>query len=313
MRDVVADVGGHVEREGGALESGFEEDGRDGAVDVVVPVDEDGFACEKGLGETVHGGLEAAHEEGIVEAFGRWMEKRPGVLRAPNVASPEDLGQGDGEVGGGGEGVQARGSTEDVGCGRRRRGHGRLLVVVIVDDDAAHVAYGVKEGLKAVVPLGGSFIEEDDAAGGEAKLDVASLADVAHESLGFLEFSGVRVGVVGFAQLADEGGYVFRLEEDGIHGDKRNVRGFGVLDEVFPAVEVIVFEGYGGHVLGHEGVHAAKTVAGDEGNHVVFERAEVVEVHWDHFDRCGGGLAAAASSRVPPRDFEAVLLGFSHR
>ena len=62
VRDVVADVGGDAEHGGDALDGGLQEHGGDGAVDVVVAVDEDGFGGEEGSADAVDGFVHAEHE-----------------------------------------------------------------------------------------------------------------------------------------------------------------------------------------------------------------------------------------------------------
>ena len=122
--------------------------------------------------------------------------------------------------------------------------------------------------------------QEHDALVGEAELEVADLADVVDEVLGVVELVGrvVRRGSQ-VAQLFEEDGDVGFFEDDFAHGDEGRAGGFGVLDEVLPAVGVFVFEDDGGDFFGDVAGKPAHAVACDEGDHVVFERDEVVGLH----------------------------------
>ena len=66
----------------------------------------------------------------------------------------------------------------------------RLVVVAIVDDDAAEFLGGIQQGLKAVIPLGRCFVEKNHAAVGEAKLQVAGLANMPEQGRRRARFSG---------------------------------------------------------------------------------------------------------------------------
>ena len=98
MGDVVADVGGDVEVDGGAFEGGLEQDRGDGAVDVVVAVDEDGLLREEGGAEALDGGAHSEHEVGGVELGEVGMEEGAGGFRGGEVAAGEDGGDGFGEA-----------------------------------------------------------------------------------------------------------------------------------------------------------------------------------------------------------------------
>ncbi len=69
------------------------------------------------------------------------------------------------------------------------------------------------------------------------------------------------------------------FEDDFAHGDEGRAGSLGVLDEVFPAVGIVLLEDDGGDFFGDVAVEAAHAVAGDEGHHVVFERDEIVGLH----------------------------------
>ena len=66
VRDVIGDEGGGVFG-GDSFDGGFEEDGGGGAVDVVVAVDEDGFAGADGTLDADYGDVHAEHEHGVDE------------------------------------------------------------------------------------------------------------------------------------------------------------------------------------------------------------------------------------------------------
>ena len=133
--------------------------------------------------------------------------------------------------------------------------------------------------LEAVVPVGGDLEEEHDALVGEAELQVADLADVIDEIFGVVDLFGDVAGEGLVAELVEEDGDVGLFEDDLTHGDERCAGGLGVLDEVLPAVGIVLFEDDGGNVLGDEGVETAHAVACDEGHHVVLERDQVVGLH----------------------------------
>ena len=97
--------------------------------------------------------------------------------------------------------------------------------------------------------------------------------------LGVVELGGVVVGEGLLAELVEQDGDVGLLQDDLAHGDEGRAGGLGVLDEVLPAVGVVVLEDDGGDFFGDVAVEAAHAVAGDEGDHVVFERDEIIRLH----------------------------------
>ena len=168
---------------------------------------------------------------------------------------------------------------------------------MVIDDDAAQLLHGIQKVLEAVIPVGGGFVEKNDAALCKSQLQIAGLADVAHEGLGLFQVAGIRVRVVRVTEATNEGGDVFGLEQDVTHGDEGDLRGFGVLDEILPAIDVVVLKGDGGDVFRNEGVHAAESVPGDEGDHVVLERGQIVKSHPSYLRRTAAGCV-----RVSPRE-----------
>ena len=162
-----------------------------------------------------------------------------------------------------------------------------LLVVGVVDDDGAEFGDGLHEVLEAVVPFGGGFEEKHNSLMREADLEVSDLADVTDEELRIFELGDLGVGEVLFADLLEENGDVFLSEDDLAHSEEGGTGGFGVLDEILPAVGGLFLVDDGGDVFGDVGWEAAHAVAGDEGDHVVFERDEVVGLHLPYFRRLG--------------------------
>jgi hypothetical protein len=110
VRNVITDVGCDGEGGGGALDGGLEENGGDGAVDVVVAVDKDGLAREQGAADAVDGGAHAVHRVGVVEVgeLGREEAARGGdvSVAAGDEQARDGLGErefaGEGFRGGGG-------------------------------------------------------------------------------------------------------------------------------------------------------------------------------------------------------------------
>ena len=154
------------------------------------------------------------------------------------------------------------------------------VFVTVFDDDAAEVADGLHEVLEGVVPLGGGLEDEHDALVGEAELEVADFADVLHQLFGFLDLDAFGVGKGLLADLVEEQRDVFSFEDDLAHGDERGSGGLGVLDEIFPAVGVVLFEEDGGDFFGDVAAEASHAVTSDKGDHVVFEGDEVIGLHW---------------------------------
>ena len=72
--DVVGDDGGSVFG-GDPFDGGLEQDGGGGSVDVVVAVDEDGFAGADGVLDAGYGQVHAQHEHGVDEVVEGWVEE----------------------------------------------------------------------------------------------------------------------------------------------------------------------------------------------------------------------------------------------
>jgi hypothetical protein len=71
---VVGDEGRGVFR-GDTFDGGLEEDGGGGSVDVVVTVDENGFAGADGVLDAGYGEVHAEHKHGIDEVVDGWVEE----------------------------------------------------------------------------------------------------------------------------------------------------------------------------------------------------------------------------------------------
>ena len=92
MRDVKADFTAEH------FDGGFEKDDSDGAVDVVVAIEEDGLARGDGAFETVDGSGHAEHEERIVEVRGLGIEESEGLGGGGDAARDEQLGEDEGQA-----------------------------------------------------------------------------------------------------------------------------------------------------------------------------------------------------------------------
>jgi hypothetical protein len=154
-----------------------------------------------------------------------------------------------------------------------------LVGFAVVDDYTAEIGDCLHEVLETVVPIGGDLEEEHDALVGEAELQVTDLADVIDEVLRVVDLLGDIAGEGLVAELVEEDDDVGLLEDDLAHGEEWSPGRLGVLDEVLPAVRVVLLEDDGGNVLGDEGIETAHAVACDEGHHVVLERDQVVGLH----------------------------------
>ncbi len=75
------------------FDGGFEQDDGDGAVDVVVAVEEDGLARGDGAFEALDGGGHAEHEKGIVEVGRLGIEEGEGLGGRGDAARNEQLGE----------------------------------------------------------------------------------------------------------------------------------------------------------------------------------------------------------------------------
>src|SRR5260370_28943235 len=122
----------------------------------------------------------------------------------------------------------------------------RLLVTLaVIDHNATEVGHCLHQILEAVVPVGGDLHYEHDSLVGEAKLEIADLADVVDEILGVVDlFRGFGEGFV--AKLVERDGDIGFLENDLAHGDERRAGGFGVFDKVLPAAWVFFLQVDGG-------------------------------------------------------------------
>lgn len=150
---------------------------------------------------------------------------------------------------------------------------------MVVDDDASEIGDDVHETLEAVVPVGGDLEDEHHSLMGEAKLKVTDLANMVDEILSVVELLGgiVREGVL--ADLVKEKDDVGLLQDDFAHGDEGSPGGLGVFDKVLPCVNGVVLEDYGRNLFSNVAVEPAHSVTGDKGDHVVFERDEIVWLH----------------------------------
>ena len=156
----------------------------------------------------------------------------------------------------------------------------RLLVVVgVIDHDAAEIGDGFEEFLEAVVPLGGGLEEEHDALVGESELEVACLADVVDEVLGVFDLLSLIVGVGLVAELFEEDGDVGFFEDHLAHGDEGAVGSLRVFDEVLPAIWIVLFEQDGRDFFGDVAIQPAHAMTRDKRDHVVFKRDKVIGLH----------------------------------
>ncbi len=62
-----------------------------------------------------------------------------------------------------------------------------------------------KQRLEALIPLGGGFVQENEALVDEAELNVAEVAGVLAQPLGFDQFGGLFIREVHLAGFFDEG------------------------------------------------------------------------------------------------------------
>jgi hypothetical protein len=97
MRDVKSDIAAEH------FDGGFEQDDSDSAVDIVVAIEEDGLACGDGAFQTIDGGGNAEHEEGIVKMRGLGVEESEGLGGGVNAARDKQLGEDKGQTGLAGE------------------------------------------------------------------------------------------------------------------------------------------------------------------------------------------------------------------
>ncbi len=114
------------------LDGRLEQNDGNRAVDVVVAVEEDRFACGDGVFEAFDGGAHAEHEEGIVEVRRLGVEEGEGLGGGRNAARDEQFGEDEREArlaGQGGGLVRMRLSKEPA-LGRERVGRGRGFVAV---------------------------------------------------------------------------------------------------------------------------------------------------------------------------------------
>ena len=75
------------------FDGGFEQDDGDGAIDVVVAVEENGLAGGDGALEAIDGGGHAEHEEGIVEVRDFGIEEDVGGGCSGDAAGDEEFGE----------------------------------------------------------------------------------------------------------------------------------------------------------------------------------------------------------------------------
>jgi hypothetical protein len=172
--------------------------------------------------------------------------------------------------------------------GRRLGGESKVfqaLFVAFVEDDTAEVGRGFHQVLKAVIPVGGGLEEEHDALMREAELQVAGLANMFDQGFGIVEIDLFVFGKGMVAKLLEQNGDIGLLQNHLRHGDQRRTSCLGVFNEVFPAVHVVFFKKYRGDFFGDVGGHAAKSVASDERDHVVFKREKVFRLHQPLFSQ----------------------------
>jgi hypothetical protein len=75
MRDMKAYIGGLAEAGGHTLGGRLQQYGRNGAIHVVVAIDQDGFASRQSGAETHHRPVHAEHPQGIVQGFKCWIKE----------------------------------------------------------------------------------------------------------------------------------------------------------------------------------------------------------------------------------------------
>src|SRR6266704_3221915 len=79
---------------GDSFDSGFEQDGGGGSIDVVVAVDENGLAGSDGMLYAGYGQVHAEHECGVDEVVDGWGKERLGGCWVRDASRKQDAGDG---------------------------------------------------------------------------------------------------------------------------------------------------------------------------------------------------------------------------
>jgi hypothetical protein len=98
MRNVKA----HISAE--HLDGGFKQDNGNGAVDVVIAVEENGLARGDGALDALDGGGHSEHEKGIVEVGRLWIQEGKSFGGCGDAARNEQLGENERQAGFAGQG-----------------------------------------------------------------------------------------------------------------------------------------------------------------------------------------------------------------
>lgn len=150
---------------------------------------------------------------------------------------------------------------------------------MVVDNDAAKFGDGFEQFLEALVPLRGGLEEKHDALMGEPELQVSELPDMFDQSLRIFKFLAIVIGIILVAQLVEQNGDIRLFENNFAHGYKRRFCGFRVFDKGLPGVNIVLLEEDGWNIFCDVAIQAPHTVSGDVGDHVIFERYEIVWMH----------------------------------
>ena len=275
MGDVIRDDCRSVWRRD-SFDGRLEQDGRGGAVYVVVAVDKDGLGLRDGFLDAGDGGSHAEQESGVVQVVERGLKE---VFGGNCISDPATQQQSRDKPRAGKLFSELCGSAIDFTDDPFSLSHRSELLVAIVNDQAAEIRRGVHQVLETVVPFRRDFEQEHDSLVGKSELQIAGFANVFQQHLRVVEVELFVVGEGVVAELFEQDGDVGFFEHDLAHGDERRAGGLGVLDEILPAVGIVFFVDDGRHLFGDVARQAAHPVARDERDHVVFDRKQVVRLH----------------------------------
>src|SRR5947209_7436053 len=114
---------------------------------------------------------------------------------------------------------------------------GSVFFIGVVNHDAAEILGQVKQALVALVPFGGSLVDEHDALVRPAQLNEAGLADICAQQSGF--FNIFVAGMAGVAQTVEQELKLLFLQDNIVHGKKACARGLGKFHKVLPGIGIV--------------------------------------------------------------------------
>src|SRR5216684_2449373 len=151
-----------------------------------------------------------------------------------------------------------------------------FLLVGLVNRNAAKFIRYFQQALVALVPLGADLTNKHRALISPAQLQVANLAQVSTQPARV--FNIVAIGELRVGQPLHQFVKLSALEHPGVGSEKGSACSLGQLHKILPAIGIRAHVPHDALdlVVVHKPMETPHAVAFDEGDHVVFERGQVV-------------------------------------